>query len=239
VSATATVEEHTALAVEVRNAGEGDVSNVVPVVVYQGQEMRGDHSVALPPGASATWTFALPRPAEPGTIPAAIDLHYEDALGRHTIPAVTSVSTPGLLPTPEVRATLTSSPVTRFARAQLLLHNPTSSPVHGRVVILLPWGLETEPTSQAAEVPAAGKRAVPLVLQNTGAVPGTGVPVIALFEYGEAGRRHLAIASTIVTIVGGGPAVPPLVVGAGALATVLALCALAWRRAAAIRHRQG
>lgn len=237
VTARASVAEQTALAVEVRNAGDGAVSEVVPVVSYQGRDMRGDPRATLPPGARVTWTFTLPNPAEPGSIPATIDVHYDDALGRHTVPAVTTVSTPGLLPMPEVRATLTASPVTRFARARLLLDNPTPSPIHGRVVVLLPGGLETEPVSQAAEVPADGERAIPFILQNAGAARGTGVPIIALFEYAAAGRRHLAVASTTVSIVGGGPAVPPLVVGAGALATALALCALAWRRAAAKRHR--
>lgn len=237
VTATATVAEQTTLGVEVRNAGDGAVSDVVPVVIYQGQEVRGDPRAVLAPGARATWSVALPHPAEPGSVPAVVDVHYADALGRHSIPAVATVSTPGLLPVPEVRATLTAAPVTGYGRAELLLDNPTSSAIHGRVIILLPAGLSTEPTSQAAEVSAAGRRAVPLVLQNDGAAPAAGVPVVALFEYGAAGRRHLAIASATVPIIGGGPAVPPLVVGTSALAVALALCGLAWWRAAAKRHR--
>jgi hypothetical protein len=237
VTARATVGEQTAVVVEVRNTGDDTISKVVPVVVYQGQEVRGDHSAAMPPGTRATWTFTLPLPAEPGSIPAVVDVHYEDALGRQAVPAVATVSTPGLLPVPEVHGTLTAAPVTRFSQAQLVLDNPTPSPLHGRVVVLLPAGLSTEPTSQAAEVPPDGRRAIPLVLQNDGATPGAAVPVIALYEYGMAGRRHLTVASATVSIVGGGPAIPPLVIGTGALAAALALCGLAWRRAAAKRHR--
>ncbi len=237
VTASATVGDRVALAVRVRNAGTNAVSDVVPEVVYQGLEVRGDHTAALPPGAQAAWTFALPAPREPGTIPAAIHLHYADASGPHTLPAVAAVSTPGLLPAPEVRATLTTTPATGFAHARLVLDNPTATPIHGRVVLLLPAGLETEPTSQAAEVPARGRRTIALVLQTAGATsPPRPSPILALFEYGLEGRRHLVVASAAVSIAGG-PAVPALVVGIAALAAALAVLALAWRHAAARRHR--
>jgi hypothetical protein len=239
VTATATVTAQTTLVVDVRNAGDGAVTDIVPVVAYQGQERRGDVRPALAPGARATWTVSLPHPAEPGSVPAVIDVGFRDARGRHSIPAVAPVSTPGLLSVAEVRATLSATPVTGYARAELLLDNPTPFPIHGRVITLLPAGLSTEPTSQAAEVPANGRRAVPLVLQNDGAVPTPGVPMFALFEYGMDGRRHLAVASATVPVVGGGPALRPLMVGTGALAAALALCGLAWWRAAVKRHRIG
>jgi hypothetical protein len=232
VTATATLAEQATLVVAVRNAGAASVSNVVPVVLYQGRERHGDPRPTLAPGEAATWSEVLPSPTEPGSVPAVVEIHYEDARGSQSIPAVATVSTPGLLPEPEVRASLTAAPVRESARAELLLDNPTAFAIHGRLIILLPAGLSTEPTSQAAEVPANGRRAVPLVIQNDGAAPSPGVPVVALFEYGTAGRRHLATAAATVPIVGGRPPVSPLVVGSGALAVAVALCGLAWWRAA-------
>lgn len=236
VTARATVGDRTTLDVQVRNAGERALSGVVPEVVYQGLEVRGDRVVALAPGAREGWTFTLPAPREPGTIPAAIQVRYEDASGAHTVPAVAAVSTPGLLPVPDVAATLTTAPAAGFAQAELILENPTATPIHGRVVILLPAGLSTEPTSQAADVPAGGRRALTLVIQADGATFPARAPVVALFEYGREGRRHLAVASGVVSIAGGGAVVSPLVVGLTALAATLALLALAWRRAASKRH---
>jgi len=237
VTSTATVAAETTVVVDVRNAGEGDVSDVTPVVLFQGQERRGDPRSTLAPGAQATWTFALPHPVEPGTVPAVVDVRYADARGRHGVPAIAPVSTPGLLPEPEVEATLTAVPMTGYARAQLLLSNPAAVAVHGRVIVVLPAGLSTEPVSQAAEVPASGRRIVPLVLQHDGVAPEAGVPMFALFEYDTEGRRHLVVASTGVPGDGGQPAVRPVVVGTAALAAALALCGVAWWRAAAKRHR--
>jgi hypothetical protein len=220
-----TVGERVALQIDVRNAGEGSVSAVVPEVVYDGRSERGESVAHLAPGARHAWAFDLPRPVEPGNV------RYTDADGHGgSVPVVAAVSTPGLLPVPEVRATLTTSPVTRFARAVLLLENPLPAPVHGRVIVVLPDGLVIEPESQPAEVAPEGRSEVPLILQNQGAASGTVVPVFALFEYDLDGRRHLVVASARAEVTGGGPPLPPLAVGGGALGLALALLALAWRR---------
>lgn len=234
VTATATVGERTVLAVQVRNTSEAPVSAVIPEVVYQGLEVRGDRTAGLPAGAQETWTFTLPAPHEPGTIPAAIQVRYADRSGAHSVPVVAAVSTPGLLPADAIEATLTASAATGFAQGRLVLQNHTSAPIHGRVVLLLPAGLESEPTSQAADVPAHGQRALALVLQTAAAGPPVPAPIVAFFEYGRDGRRHLAVASTSIAI-GEGTATRPLAVGIAALALALALLALAWRRAAAHR----
>jgi len=232
-SAQATVGDRVVLRLDVRNGGERPLSAVTPEVVYDGRSERGETLSDLAAGARHSWTFDLPRPAEPGTIPAVIHVRYTGGDGRQAaLPVVATVSTPGLLPVPEVRATLTSSPVTRFARAVLLLENPLPAPVHGRVVVVLPDGLTIEPESQPAEVAAEGRSEVPLVVQNRGEPPGVPVPVFALFEYEQSGRRHLAVASASADVVGGSSPLPPLAVGGGALGVALALLAVAWRRAA-------
>jgi hypothetical protein len=239
-TATATVGERVAtLHLEVRNAGDAAVSEIVPEVVYQGRDEHGAPLPALAPATGHTWTFDLPIPAAPGTVPAVVRVRYTDGDGRRAaVPTVATVSTPGLLPMPEVRATLTTSPVTHFARALLVLENPTSAPLHGRVVVVLPDGLEIEPESQPAEIPADGRSAIPLVLQNRGAPSGATVPIFALFEYELEGRRELAVASAGAVVVGGAATLRPLVVGAAALGAALAVLALAWRAAARRAHRQ-
>src|SRR5262249_4938135 len=144
-----------------------------PDVVYQGRDEHGAPLPALAAGATHSWTFDLPLPAAPGTVPAVVRTRYTDGEGRHgMVPTVATVATPGLLPVAEVHATLTASPVTHFAQAMLVLENPTSTPLHGRVVVVLPGGLEIEPESQPAEIPANGRSAIPLVLQNSGAPAG-------------------------------------------------------------------
>jgi hypothetical protein len=231
-AASATVGERVALEVDVRNAGDASASAVAPEVVYAGRSEHGDAVAELAPGARHTWAFDLPRPSEPGSIPAVIHVRYTGGDRRRaSVPVVAIVSTPGLLPVPEVRATLTTSPVTRFARAVLLLENPLPVAVHGRVIVVLPDGLTIEPESQPAEVAREGRSEVPLMLQNQGEAPGTVVPVFALFEYDLDGRRHLIVASVRADVAGGGPPLPPLAIGAAALGLTLALLALAWRRA--------
>ena len=230
--ASVTVGERVALQVDVLNDGGASVSDVAPEVVYAGRSERGQTVAELAPGTRHTWAFDLPRPAEPGSVPAVIHVRYTGDDGhRATVPVVAAVSTPGLLPVPEVRATLTTSPVTRFARAVLLLENPLPTPIHGRVVVVLPDGLTIEPESQPAEVAREGRSEVPLVLQNRDEATGSVVPVFALFEYDLDGRRHLIVASARAEVAGGRPPLPPLAVGGGALALALALLALAWRRA--------
>ncbi len=237
VIATAAVGDRTTVAVEVRNRGQTTVAQVAPVVQYQGQERRGDPAVDLAAGERQEWLVELPPPAEPGHLPAVVHVRYRDEDGHQAIPAVATVATPGLLPVPEVRATLTVSPLERFARGMVVLDNPTPAAIHGRVVVVLPSGLTIEPVSQGADVAGNGRRELPLVIQDDGARHGTTLPVWVLFEYAHGGRRHLALASAALAVVGAGPPVPPLLVGAGALAAMLAALALAGRRAA--RKRAG
>ena len=230
VRASATVGEATTLTVEVQNTGKDPVWAVVPEVVYQGVEVRAERAAALAPGAKDTWNFALPAPREPGTIPAAIRVPYTDGSGAHSLPAVAAVSTPGLLGESGVDATLTVSAATGFAQAQLVLENRTGAPIHGRVVALLPAGLETADQPGRPDVPAHGRRAVTLVLQTAADAAPAPAPMVALFEYGTDGRRHLAVASAGVAI-GDETAVRPLAVSARRARAALMLLAIAWRRA--------
>jgi hypothetical protein len=232
-SATASVSDRALMRLEVANVGDAPADDVTPEVVYQGREVRGEPLAELRPGDRHTWSFDLPRPAEPGALPAVFHVMYTDpARHRASVPAVAAVVTPGLLPVPEVRATLTASPVTRFGRGVVALENPTSEPIYGRLVMVLPAGLTTEPESQAAGVAAQGRSEVPIVVQNEGARPGSSAPVFALFDYALDGRRHLSVAPAVVTVSAEHAAVSSLLVGAAALGLALALLTVAWRGAA-------
>jgi hypothetical protein len=212
-TATASVTERAVLRLEAANTGDAPVDDVTSEVVYQGHDERGAPLATLPSGARHTWTFDLPPPAEPGAVAAMFRVTYTDRTGHRTsIPAVTAVETPGLLPVPEVHATLTVSPVARFGRAAVALENPTPAPVHGRVIVALPGGLTIEPESQPAAVPAQGRSEVPLVVQNDGAASGSSAPMFALFDYVADGRRHLIVAPAVVTVDTGRAAAAPLLV---------------------------
>ena len=231
-TATASVTDHAVLRLEAVNGGDAPVADVIPQVVYQGREEYGAALASLPAGARHVWTFDLPPPAEPGAVPAMFRVTYTEPDGHRTsIPAVASVETPGLLAVPEVRATLTVSPVTRFGHGAVVLENPTPAPVYGRVIVALPGGLTIEPESQPASVAAQGRSEVPIVVQNEGAVPGSSAPMFALFDYVADGRRHLSLASAAATVDTGHAAASPLLVGAAALGLALALLGVAWRRA--------
>jgi hypothetical protein len=232
-TATATVTERALVRLEVANAGDVSATDVTPEVVYQGRQVRGETLAELRPGDHHAWSFDLPLPTEPGTVPAVIQVRYADSTGHRTsVPAVATVVTPGLLPVLEARATLTTTPVTRFGRATVTLDNPTPVPIHGRLITVLPAGLTTEPESQPAEVPAHGSREVPIVVQNDGAVRGSNASIFALFQYNLDGRWHLIVAPAAVAISTESATESPLLVGAIALGLALALLAVAWRRAA-------
>ena len=232
-TATATVTDRAAVRLEVANAGDVSATDVTPEVVYQGRQVQGETIAELPPGNRHAWTFDLPLPAEPGTVPAVIQVRYTDSAGHRTsAPAVATVVTPGLLPVLEARASLTTTSVTRFGRATVCIENPTAVPIHGRLITVLPGGLTTEPESQPVELPPRGRRDVPIVVQNDGAVRGSTASMFTLFEYSLDGRWHLIVAPAGVTVATERATESPLLVGAIALGLALTLLAVAWYRAA-------
>jgi hypothetical protein len=215
------------------NSGDEAADDVVPEVVYQRHTYRGETAV-LGPGARREWSFALAVPPGPGTFPVTVRAGYRDGSGRAgATPLVTLVRTLDA-PRSPIRASLELQPVSGRGAGQLRLENPDAQPVAGRVAFILPGGLYTEPESLPAQVAAGNQATVPFVLENRGARPAT-YPIFAVFEYLTAGARYCVVArqSVAVTAGGHGGRVLPLVVGAAALATTLALLAFASRRAAA------
>jgi hypothetical protein len=172
------------------------------------------------------------RPAEPGGIPAVIEVGWTDEHGtRHTTPHVVAVETPGLPPA-DVTLALESTPVTRYGRATLTLQNRGAAPIHGRVVIILPSDLVTEPVSQAADVTPGQRLVLPVIVQRNDAAHTGFVDAFAFFDYGLEGRRHVVVSRTTVDVRPVSGSVSPLVVGGIALGMAFTALAIAWRIAA-------
>jgi hypothetical protein len=215
------------LRVMARNTGDEPADDVVPTLLYQHRTWSGD-SVRIAPGGTHDWQFALSSP-DAGTFPAIVRVRYRDALGRAAgVPLVLAI---GVGEEP-IRATLETSPVAGSGHAELRLENPRQQAVAGRVVLVLPDGLTTEPESVPAQVPGGTTHAlVPIVIQTSGAPPPGRYPVFATFEYSQDGVQHTTIAAGTVEIVGSAVAGRNLrlLVGLGALAVTFTVLAIAWR----------
>ncbi len=222
----------TTLRLTVRNTGDAAASDVRPAVHHQGVTRDGEPLPALASGAAHAWTIALERPAEPGAVPAIIDVSYTDDGGTpHTVPHVVAVETPGL-PAADVTLGFDATPIGRYGRATLTLENRGAVPIHGRVVVALPSELITEPVSQAADVAAGDRIVLPIVVQPQGMIRAGVAPAFAFFDYGLDGRRHVVIGRTDLTVTSPHGPVSPLVVGSAALAAAFAALGIAWRIAA-------
>ncbi len=216
------------------NAGDQPARDVRPEVVYQRQTYSGE-TAALDPGARREWRVVLAPPSAPGTFAAMVHVHYVDALGRRgSVPVVAAVPAPDGSPA-LVRLRLEAHAVATAGSATLLIENPDSRPIGGRLVVVLAGGLATDPETLPARVGAHGRTSVPLVLENRAALPSGSYPAYALFEYTASGEHHAAVARADVEVVAdaAGTRARPLLVGVSALAATLALLAVAWRRAAA------
>jgi len=216
----------------VSNTGTETARDVVPELLYQHRTYDGERA-QLEPTIRRAWRFALAPPDGVGTFPATLRVRWSDPdAGAGSLVLVVLVATPGALESP-LAATWIVEPITRLGHAHLQLENPGAVPVAGRVVFVLPDHLTTEPESEPAAVPAGGRTTVPLVIENRGAPPGRSYSISAVFTYTESGTHHAVLAETTAPVVGGSGAdrIPPLAIGAGALAVALGLLAVAWRAA--------
>ncbi len=214
-----------------QGTGSEMAEDVTPTVVYQHREWKGDPA-AIPSGGRHTWSFALPAPDDPGTFPVSIRVDYRGGGRAAMTPLVLVLATPGAAASP-VRTTLSTTPITRFGRGELVLENGDDRPLAGRVSFLLPAGLRTEPESIPMRV-AAGERAiVPLLIENRSGPTTPGNALFAVFEYSADGRHHTVVATAPLTVTSKDGLSVPLTVGLGALALAVGVLAIAWRRAAA------
>jgi hypothetical protein len=153
------------------------------------------------------------------------------------VPAVATVTAPGAAPEP-VHLELDAPPIAGVSHAALVAENPGAGAVAARAAFVLPAGLDADPASMPAEIPARGRVRLPVVLQNAAAVAPGEYPAFAILEYGTAGVPHAAITRTTVQVVGEDARRRwrPLVIGTSALAVAVAVVALALRRTAPVRR---
>jgi hypothetical protein len=234
LQAVAAVEPHDPPTVHlvVSNTGTETARDVVPQLLYQHRTYDGERA-QLEPTIRRAWRFSLAPPDGVGTFPATLRLRWSDPdAGASSLALVVLVTTPGAVES-RLAATWVVEPITRLGHARLQLENPGAVPVAGRVVFVLPEHLTTEPESEPAAVPAGGRTTVPLVIENQGAPPGRSYSISAVFTYTENGTHHAVLAETTAPVVvgSGEDRIPPLAIGAGALAVALGLLAVAWRAA--------
>jgi hypothetical protein len=221
-----------ALEVVVVNPRGAAVDGVLPEVVYQHRTLRGVPA-RLDARGRHTWEIDLPPALRPGAAAAVVRVRADDASAALAAPVVVAlVATPGTAPA-TVRVSLESEPVTRTGRADIRLANPGAAAVDGRVVVVLPDGLATEPQTHPARVPAAGSVVVPISIENRAALPPGTYAFYALFEYPEGDAQQTAIAKGLLTIAAPpGSGWRPLVIGVVATLATIALLGLALRRSA-------
>jgi hypothetical protein len=221
-----------ALEVVILNPRATALAGVLPEVVYQHRTLRGA-PVRLDPGGRHTWEIDLPPALRPGAAAAVVRVRAEDPSAPAGVPVVVAlVATAGTLPA-AVRVSIESEPVTRAGRADVRLANPGAAAVDGRVVVVLPDGLATDPQTYPARVPPAGSTVVTISIENRGALPPGTYPVYALFEYAEGDSQQTATAKGLVAVAPpAGSESLPLLVGATALLLAIALLGLALRRSA-------
>ena len=228
-----------ALEVMILNPRPSAVAGVLPEVVYQHRTLRGA-PMRLEPGSRQTWEIALPPPLHPGAAAAVVRVRTDDPSAATAAPVVVAlVATPGTAPA-AVRVSLETEPVTRAGRADVRLANPDGAAVDGRVVIVLPEGLATDPQTYPARVPPAGSATITVAVENRGALPPGTYAMYALFEYAEGDSQQIATAKGLVTVAPPpGSESLPLVVGTLALLIAIALLGLALRRSARRRPSAG
>jgi hypothetical protein len=214
------------------NLGPEPLAGVAPEVVFAHRTESGD-AVALAPGERRSWTFTLAPPEGVGMFPVTVRAGYRDGEGRAgSAVLVLAVGTPDARAGP-VEARLLLGRVVGSSGAQLVLSSQAAVPIAGRAALVTAGGLQPQPETQPAEVPAHGETRVPFVIEDIGAELDEPQPVFGLLEYELDGVHHAALARAEATVLPGARArrSRPLLVGLGALAVAFLLLAVAWHTA--------
>jgi len=217
------------------NDADTPVRDVGPEIVYHHRTVFADRVPVLDAHAAQEWRTSLEAPPGPGTFPVTIRVRYTDGRPGSAV-LVHVLRTPGAPPA-EVQVAVATAPVAHLGHADVTLVNAARAAVAGRLVVVLPPELRTDPESRPAEIPAAGRATLPVVVENVAAPPGSVRKMFALFEYERDGVHHAVLGDATVSVVAPRADARPLVVGAGALLLALATLAFAWRHARTRRLR--
>jgi hypothetical protein len=231
VEATATREAGAAVGLTVINMGGEPADEVAPEVVYQHRTLEGE-AVSIAPGGRREWRFAIDPPPARSTMPALVRVRHRDPHGRGGMtPAVVLMTAPDAAPS-AVRGRLDLTPIVSIGRATLELENTGPDAVTGRVLLLLPAGLRTDPQTVPAQVLAGGRTSVSFQVESVEAPPGSRLRVFAVLEYTSGGAGYAVLAETMAVVGERRPHRLPLVVGFLALLAAGITLALALRSTA-------
>lgn len=226
---TVVAHDPPALRISARNAGDTAARDVTPTVVFDHRSYDAAPAT-IGSGEQREWLLSLPPPSATGTFPATARLAWRDATNaRHTAPFVLPVSTPGA-PSSAVLLSWTVEPAAPVAHTRLLLENRGTRPLAGRLALVLPGELTTQPDTQPVAIAANGTATVPIAIESRGAEAGT-YPVYAVFTYTDTASRHAEVARVDVAVLRprAGARATPLAIGGAALTLAAGLLAIALR----------
>jgi len=221
----------------IENRGDDSARAVAPEIRYRLTARHPEPAPMLRPGAQHVFEAAFPLPPTAGTDTLIVLVRHRDTLGLHVSQPYATTVTIGDTANPVHLAlgTRTSGALPTVV-ARLAHDQPTT--VRGRLLTVLPDGYYTEPGSQAVEIPPGRGLEIPFVPQRLRGRFDAPISVAAILQYEMAGVRHAAAATT--TLAPGPPPTPPpvapLVVGAFALGTTVALLIVALRVSARRRR---
>jgi hypothetical protein len=186
---------------DVRNNGDARARNVVPIVIFRGDEVIGTLVPGLEPKHSLLQTLTIPlskADALRGAWPLYVRVSYGD-LNNHPFEAVHVVSIPfgSDAPPDAVDLQLSGARIVTTGELPAKVRGPSGTSV--ALTFVVPVGLAVTPDQTV--VALAGKtRRVTAFVTNAGATDASALPAFAVAEYDRDGRHGTAVATATVRI---------------------------------------
>jgi hypothetical protein len=154
------------------NIGDEPAEDVFPEVTFDDQTKRADPKSLPPHGFIAAWDLTFPKPTALGTLPVVVQLHYADGLGHGMSAPAVHVLRMSATPTGDVVVTLEAGDVAATGNATVRIANPEAAPVTGTLRIVGSTEIVPSPAERPIEVAPGATLAVPVTLENRGAIEG-------------------------------------------------------------------
>jgi hypothetical protein len=211
--------------VVVKNLGDEPAEHVLPEAGLAGATARGDGPASMPPGFTASWDLALPRPAGAGTFPLVVELAYQDAFGHaFSVPAVHLVRTPGA-GRPLLDVTMSSPPpLQQTGTVTVAVTSRAATSMAGTLHLVAGRDVSVVPAERPIELAAGATTSVPVTVTAADGIPGSTTALPAYVTAAQGDRWEAAAASTLVTL--GAPPVESNAAGFALLAAALAVVGL-------------
>jgi hypothetical protein len=183
-----------AVTLGITNSGDEAAAAVVPNLVFAGQEMRGEARHALGPHERMQASFDVPwTDALPGQWPLVTRIGYTDA---HAYPfeavqvsLVTLGTSPALVALVDVSLDGLEGSGTLRAKVKSLSPEPLETDVR----IIVPQGLEADPTLRHLALAPWADAEVTAGIVNRSALAGSTYPVFVTLEYADDVSHHAAM----------------------------------------------